>query len=167
MQNSSSSTHDPDHQHQYVLIKPPHREPLSPRQVLAKPNFVIDLCLIFIVTVLYAVLLTMICKRKELQPLKVKNVRLIFCSVLSSGLLIISNLTIKILKNYGVALTQAYEKDDFDGLSKDATLDTLHQSACLIKTAHGCLFAPLMLLPYFFRAIKLKSLFDQHIKYTR
>jgi hypothetical protein len=47
----------------------------------------------------------MMWRRRELQPLKVKSFRLIFVSVIASGLMIISNLSIKLLKNYASALT--------------------------------------------------------------
>lgn len=62
--------------------------------------YIFDFVLIFIILALYTTVLVTICKRRELQPLKVKNYKLIFLSVFASGLMIISNLTLKIIKNY-------------------------------------------------------------------
>ena len=66
--------------------------------------------------VIYTVTLTQICRRRELQPLKVKNYKLIFCSVFASGMLVISNLALKIIKNY--------MNDIIDKLSDDEIVES-------------------------------------------
>lgn len=143
-----------------VTAAAPPSNVLGPRDILTQWVYIFDFTLIFIILALYMTVLVMICKRRELQPLKVKNYKLIFLSVFASGLLIISNLTLKILKNYMRDLYGSFSNKN-EQLVTDKTIEGLHSASCLIKTCHGCIFAPMMLIPYFFRALKLKAIFDQ------
>lgn len=134
-------------------------EELDPVKTLTGYTYIIDFVLILIVIVVYTIVLVMICTRRELQPLKVKNYKLIFCSVFASGLLIVSNLALKIIKNYMHDLFNHFQDKDKELLESN-TLKQLHDASCLIKTFHGGILAPMMLVPYFFRAFKLKAIFD-------
>ena len=133
------------------------------------PSYIIDLTLIGIIIVFTMVLMIMIVLRRELQPLKVKNWALILCSVFGCSLIIISNLGVKIIKNYTTYLNVWFiEHDKNPGdKSDDEYLRNVLDVTCMFKTCHSCIFTPLLILPYFFRAYKLSSIFIQQNKYAR
>jgi ascorbate-specific PTS system EIIC-type component UlaA len=60
----------------------------------------IDTILVVVMFVIYTVVIFLIIRRRNLQPIKMKGFKLISISILGSGLIIESLLTMKILESY-------------------------------------------------------------------
>lgn len=130
----------------------------------------IDTIIAVIVLVLTIVLIGLIIRRKELQPIKVKGWKLITLSIFGNSMAILVDFLIKnnysvLAENEDIINSDITHKANLNMITDGAfplnelEIQQVYEYNCMAQSLRSCFFGPLFLLPYFLRAIRLLSIF--------
>ena len=118
-------------------------------------------------------LIISIIRRRDLQPIKIKGWKYICLSIVGMILSIIGNWFIKMTTSFIHEDTEVKSVLDVYIPCTDMVipldLDSLTRYSdviCLVNTLRLCFFCPVYIIPYFLRAIRIKTIFKQHKEYV-